>query len=205
LEQRVQAIRDRARLVKPSELTPDLVAALKLLHRSKAKRQTNKCFSCCTLRTPISNEAARLAAGLVVDVIASDDTVVPGQQFTLTLSVINGGPYNFENIKFTNDLPSGWKADFQSTNGSLKAGQRLNEIYKVTVASDAPYTQPYWLKQPRDGDRFVWPAGSPANMPFDPPTHSVHAAPISWELPSKCCSLRNTVTSIRCTANCART
>ena len=41
-------------------------------------------------------EALRLTAGLVIDVVASDE-VVPGRSSTLLVSVINGGRFNFPN------------------------------------------------------------------------------------------------------------
>jgi hypothetical protein len=43
------------------------------------------------------------------------------------------------------------------------------------VPAGADFTQPYWLKEPRKGDRFVWPQGSAASMPFDPPPLMTHA------------------------------
>ncbi|HVB37190.1 MAG TPA: NEW3 domain-containing protein, partial [Vicinamibacterales bacterium] len=41
--------------------------------------------------------------------------------------------------------------------------------FRLTVAADAPATEPYWLEQPRHGDIYTWPAGSPKGRPFAPP------------------------------------
>ena len=43
------------------------------------------------------------------------------------------------------------------------------DAFALTVPTGAAPTQPYWLRQPRDGRIFVWPAGAPKGMPFDPP------------------------------------
>src|SRR5206468_1359300 len=51
--------------------------------------------------------------------------------------------------------------------GSLEPGQRLDEKYKVKVSNSADFTQPYWLRQPRRGDRFVWPNVPAGTLPMD--------------------------------------
>jgi hypothetical protein len=79
----------------------------------------------------------------------------------------------------------------QRTTGSLQPGQKLDQVFSITVPANAEFTQPYWLKQPRQGDRFVWPEGSAANMPFDPPLLETRAeieyngATISMEQPAQ--------------------
>src|SRR5205807_2606199 len=51
--------------------------------------------------------------------------------------------------------------------GSLASGQRLDQKYKVKVAANADITQPYWLRQPRKGDRFLWPSVPAGTIPMD--------------------------------------
>src|SRR4030095_3024428 len=53
-------------------------------------------------------ETLRLAAGLVLDVLAEDQTVVPGQEFDVTVSIINGGPYTYSGASIKFDLPPSW-------------------------------------------------------------------------------------------------
>src|SRR6185295_17436236 len=60
--------------------------------------------------------------------------------------------------------------------GVVAPGQKYDQVYEVRVPANASFTQPYWLREPRKGDRFVWPAGSPASMPFDPPLLMTHAS-----------------------------
>ena len=169
LEQRINAIRAKVNVMRPAPIVPDLVDALKLFNAVKAKATNEHVQFLLNLKQADFHEAIRLAAGLVVDVMASDETVVPGQEFNLTVDVINGGPYDFASVSTSPELPPGWDAQIDGSTGSLAPGQKFQQRFKVKVGPSAHYTQPYWLEQPRVGDRFVWPQGAAANMPFDPP------------------------------------
>jgi LmbE family N-acetylglucosaminyl deacetylase len=169
LEQRVTAIRQKINLVRPADSVPDLAAALKDLQRIKAKAANEQARFLLEKKEDDFQDAVRLAAGLTVDVFVSDDTVVPGQEFNLTVSVTNGGPYTFPDLHSVTDLPAGWTATYDSSTGSLNPGQRLDQKYKVKVSDTAEFNQPYWLRQPRRGERFVWPATPPGTIPEDPP------------------------------------
>ncbi len=169
LQQRIDAVRQKANFARSADIVPDLATAIRLFRQIQSKATNEHVQFLLREKEPDFHEAARLAAGLVMDVIASDDTVVPGQEFNLTIAVVNGGPYDFSTVRTSTDFPPGWEANYQGSTGSLEAGQRFEQKFKVKVAADAPFTEPYWLQQPRQGDRFVWPAGSAADMPFDPP------------------------------------
>jgi LmbE family N-acetylglucosaminyl deacetylase len=175
LQTRIASIRQKVNLLHPAEIVPDLTASLQLLQRIRGKSTNEQVQFLLKQKEADFQEATRLAAGLVLDVIAADETVIPGQTFNLTVSVINGGPLTLPVPKIATDLPAGWTATAQRTTGSLQPGQKLDQVFSVTVPANADFTQPYWLKQPRQGDRFVWPQGSAANMPFDPPLLETHA------------------------------
>src|SRR5262249_23355025 len=110
LEQRITAIRQKVNLARPSDIVPDLAAALKDLQLMKAKSSNEHVRFLLEKKEDDFQEALQLAAGLVMDVLASDDTVVPGQEFNLTVSVTNGGPYSFRDLRALTDLPAGWDA-----------------------------------------------------------------------------------------------
>jgi LmbE family N-acetylglucosaminyl deacetylase len=204
LQQRITAIRQKANLSRPADLVPDLTAALKQFQQLRSRATNEHAKFLLQQKEPDFHEATRLAAGVVFDVLASDETVVPGQQFNVTASIINGGPLTFSNALVTFDLPPGWTATPQAATAAAAAaggrggrggdargapaaaaapgppgvvlpGQKYDQVYEVRVPANATFTQPYWLREPRKGDRFVWPAGSPANMPFDPPLLNTHA------------------------------
>jgi LmbE family N-acetylglucosaminyl deacetylase len=211
LEQGVTAIRQKASLGRSAELVPDLLSALGRLQQIRARTTNEHAAFLLQQKEPDFREAARLAAGLTLDVLASDETVVPGQQFNVTVSIINGGPYTYSGAAVNFDLPRGWEAVLQppqeagqrgargarggargdrgarggagavpavvtSEPGVVPPGQKVDQVYSIKVSADATFTEPYWLRQPRKGDRFVWPEGAPANMPFDPPLLMTHAS-----------------------------
>ena len=164
LAQRVSTIRQKVNLIRPADIVPDLAAALNDLDRIKAKTTNEHVRFLLDKKEDDFQEALRIAAGLTMDVLASDDTLFPGQEFNLTISVTNGGPYSFSELRALTDLPGGWEGVYDSSTGSLEPGQRLDQKYKVKVSGGAGFTQPYWLRQPRRGDRFVWPS-VPAGTP----------------------------------------
>jgi LmbE family N-acetylglucosaminyl deacetylase len=169
LQQLIDAIRQKATAMHSADIVPDLATAIRLFKQIQNKATNEHVQFLLREKEADFHEAAQLAAGLVLDVVASDETVVPGQEFNLTIAIVNGGPYNFSTVRTNTDFPPGWEASNQGSTGSLEAGQRFEQKFKVKVAPDATFTQPYWLQQPKQGDRFVWPAGSAVNMPFDPP------------------------------------
>ncbi len=169
LEQRVVSIRQKVNLARPSDIVADLAAALKELQRIKAKSSNEHVRFLLDKKEEDFQEALQLAAGLVMDVLVSDDTVVPGQEFDLTISVTNGGPYRFPDLHASTELPAGWNATYASSTGSLESGQRLDQKYKVKVSATADFSQPYWLREPRRGDRFVWPSSNAGSLPQDQP------------------------------------
>lgn len=167
LEQRITAIRQKVNLLQPSAIAPDLAAALKQLQSIRTKTSSEHVRFLLDRKESDFQEALRLSTGLVVEVLTSDDTVVPGQEFEMTVSAVNGGPYDFSRLRATTDLPPGWDATFESSKGDLRPGQRLDQKFKVKVASNAKFTQPYWLLEPRHGDRFVWPQVPGGALPTD--------------------------------------
>ena len=169
LQQQIDAIRQKASYTHSTDVFPDIAVAIRLFKQIQSKATHEHVQFLLRQKEPDFYEAARLAAGLVMDVVASDDTVIPGQNFDLSIVMVNGGPYNFPAVRTNTDFPPDWKADYQGSTGSLDAGQRFEQKFKVKVAPNVAFTQPYWLQQPRQADRFVWPAGSAVNMPFDPP------------------------------------
>ena len=86
LEQKVAAIRQKVNLVRPADIAPDLAAALKQLQRIRSRSKNEQVQFLLQNKEMDFQEALRLAAGLLVDVVASDESVVPGQEFDLTTS-----------------------------------------------------------------------------------------------------------------------
>src|SRR5262245_13351942 len=144
LDQRINTIRQKVNLLRPHEIVPDLTSALVALQQIKASTSNEHLQFLLDQKQSDFQDAIRLASGLVFDAIASDDTVVPGQEFNLTLSVTNGGPYAFGGFRAATILPPSWTMTLDGpATGSLQPGQRLDQKYKVKVSSAPDFTQPY--------------------------------------------------------------
>ena len=214
LEQRITAIRQKANLVRPSDVVSDLITAFKQLQQIRARTANEHSKFLLQQKEGDFQEAIRLSAGLVLDVLADDETVVPGQQFRATVSIVNGGPFTYSGASVNFDLPAGWEATLQPPQaegqgggrggrggaggqgggargggprggaastapvqpGVVSPGQKYDQVYMIKVPASASFTQPYWLRETRRGDRFVWPEGSAVNMPFDPALLMTHAS-----------------------------
>ena len=162
LEQKIAAIRQKVNLLRPADIAPDLAAALKQLQGIQSKTKNEQVQFLLQKKEQDFQEALRLAAGLVVDVIASDETVVPGQEFDLTVSVINGGPFNFAGIRVKSDLPPGWGVDsagfyrqpsVRPAIGSeiQSEGCRKHRLHSALLVAGATPRRPLRMAHDRDG------------------------------------------------------
>ena len=160
-------------------MVPVLGAALTLLERALAMLPADD--AAAALRFHLDAERAdvvtalRLAAGVVLDASTDDARVVPGQTFQLTLRLWNGGADTFEVRALEPTLPAGWHAEaLDPSPGSVASGQVATRRYRVRVAADAPPSEAFYLKEPRAGDLYAWPADAfVRGTPFGSP--AVHA------------------------------
>ena len=120
-------------------------------------------------------DALGRAAGVVVDPLAADDTVVQGDTLDVTVRTFltEGSPVRVSGATIA--APPGWTVG-PAQAAPEDAGQRgRREIpthtarFRVTVPANAPPTQPYFLEEPRRGDTYRWPDGAPKSLPFGPP------------------------------------
>src|SRR4029079_9338399 len=93
-----------------------------------------------------------------------------------------GPPIAVKEVKW--NLPAGWTAATAETpSGPGQPSFRretpaYSSFFNISIANDAEPTQPYWLREKRDGDFYHWNA-SEANraLPFqDPPSAAVTVA-----------------------------
>jgi LmbE family N-acetylglucosaminyl deacetylase len=147
----------------PGTLVPRLGAALAALDR--AATLARPLAAAAELRFRIAAERAeaiealRLASGITVDATADDARVVPGQEFTLTLRVWNGGATPLRVARLEPLLPDGWRATPSDSALTAVAPGALGERrFRVRVADNAQVDEPYFLRLPRQGDLYTWPA-----------------------------------------------
>lgn len=99
--------------------------------------------------------ALAAAAGVVVDAFAADDLVVPGQSLDLDVQVWNGGEQRVEVRRVTVRTPAGRET---VAAGALSPATLERYDVRVTVPLDAGPTRPYFLRSPRLGAVYGWPA-----------------------------------------------
>ena len=113
-------------------------------------------------------DALAQANGVIVDCIADDDTVTPGQTFGVTVAAYAG-----EGVKTLQvSLPSreGMSAAQHKQESSVTDGRAITQTeFKVTVGETAEPTAPYWLKHPRRGAMYSPGKGGTGIEPQAPP------------------------------------
>ena len=145
-----------------------LASALQALRTSGASTEPDGFRRAAELRD--AEDALARAAGLVLDGVADDARLVPGQTFTLDLSLWNGGREPVTVAELQPRLPVGWTAEAAAPlpSAPLEAGAILTRRFRVSIPADAAVTEPYFLRRPRQGDFYTWPANdSAASEPFD--------------------------------------
>lgn len=119
--------------------------------------------------------ALRLAAGLQLDAISDRETVVPGESFTAAVRVFYPANSSIAVSGVTVKTPIGWTAGAVEPAQPTQAQQFRREVpnfvstFSVKVTADALPTQPYWLKEGRRGDLFVWEPGPERALPIQLP------------------------------------
>ena len=98
-------------------------------------------------------------AGLLLDGIAADDRVIAGQGFVVAFPAENGGNAQ---LRLAADLlaPSAhWqRADSAPDVRTLPPGGTATFRFEATIDSSAGPSTPYFLRLPRAGDLYQWPA-----------------------------------------------
>jgi LmbE family N-acetylglucosaminyl deacetylase len=146
-----------------------LASALQALRTPGASRDPDAAFRRAAEQRDAEDALAR-AAGLVLDAVADDARLVPGQTFTLDLSLWNGGRERVTVAELQPRLPAGWTAEAAAPlpAAPLEAGAILTRRFRVSIPASAAPTEPYFLRRPREGDFYTWPASdSAASEPFD--------------------------------------
>jgi hypothetical protein len=126
------------------------------------------------------------AAGVVVDPLSDSETVTPGGVLTVSARTFLPYPGIVTITNTARRAPAGWRVapapPPANTNnqGGGPQGRREQPTaetrYAVTVAADASMTQPYFLREPRRGDMYQWPASGERTMPFSAPLLSVEVS-----------------------------
>ncbi|HVQ15218.1 MAG TPA: PIG-L family deacetylase, partial [Vicinamibacterales bacterium] len=123
------------------------------------------------------SEALAQAAGIVVDPLSDEETIVPGGAVDISVRTFleRTGLATLKNVAL--NAPPGWRVEpgqVAPPSGGGGGGFRRETptaatIYHVTAAADARFTEPYFLLKPRNGSLYDWPADAPQGLPFAGP------------------------------------
>ena len=122
--------------------------------------------------------ALQQASGTVVDAVANAETVAAGESVGSTVKVFLSHPSLVRLTDVTLKAPEGWRVERAPQSMTDTANQEADlppesadrtDAFRLTVASTAEPTQPYWLTTPRQGMLFSWPKQGPKGVPFAPP------------------------------------
>lgn len=147
----------------PEKSVPALAKAYELA--SRAQQRTDISAAAMMEFGYISgqlSEAILIASGIQIDALADRETVVLGETITVSAKafVPDGTPIKVSELKLW--VPEGWATksiEVPKTNTPAFVTREVADssaFYNVTLPSDWPLTQPYWLARPREGDLFRW-------------------------------------------------
>ena len=172
---RYQALVDSARaMLVPGDtrrIVPLLAAALTELRRAAPPDFLAE-------KEPVLEEALANAAGVVADAIADDGRVVPGQTLGVVAALwASGGETRLDSVAL--DAPASWAVRAEGSAPAPVAGGFFSaeasgiaaRRFSVTLADDAPLSEPYFLARPAVGALYDW-SGTPDSVKgeaFQPP------------------------------------
>ena len=166
---RYVALLDSARVrlnpSRPAAIVPLLVRALRELGRGTVGETDAE-------QRESLEHALAAAAGVAIDGFVDDGIVIPGERLEVEATVWNAGAggVTLDGIDVT--APPGWKVErLDAATSPVPPGALATRRFAVTVAPDAPRSQPYFLRHPLAGGLYDW-TGTPADwrgLPFEPP------------------------------------
>jgi LmbE family N-acetylglucosaminyl deacetylase len=181
-QQQVEAIRARFNPLDPRASAAGLLEAVSTLHVAfdslPATNGVADLSEDIVAEIAKVDEAAVTALGLVIDAVASDARVAPGQTVDVEITLWNGGAAPISVRDLTPDLlpDPRWSTDpvgdGPAEDPVVAPGALLTRRWRVQVPRDAALTEPYFLRQPREGDLYRWGPDEPGvriTEPFERP------------------------------------
>jgi hypothetical protein len=134
------------------------------------------------------NVAMNKALGLVMEVLVDPErpaegpgaffqpretfnVAIPGQKFSLTMSVVNRSPIKLDGAETIVIPPKGWGITAKPPEGVLPVNNaRLRAQFEVQVPENAEYTRPYWSRA-NELREHIYTINKPEylGLPFPPP------------------------------------
>lgn len=160
----VRSARDRMGL-DPEVVAPELMDALGHLRAARATAGDAADYDftfAIDEKIDVAQRAVTAATGVSFSVRSEDDLLVPGQTSHVVAQLWNGGRSVLSAPDTRLAIPTGWSArivesEGVTASGTVPPGELASWVYEVRVPDDADLSRLYYLRQPRDGARYVWP------------------------------------------------
>jgi LmbE family N-acetylglucosaminyl deacetylase len=120
-------------------------------------------------------KAIKLAAGIQIDALADKETIVQGEDFSVTVKVFFPNAENVKVKEINLNTPKDWqvtRAQFPQTETPNSFRREVgNEaaLFNVKPTSAARIGGIYWLDDERDGNMYHWNKDENQTLPFAPP------------------------------------
>lgn len=114
------------------------------------------------------NEAIALCAGLWLDANVADYSVLPGSSVEVAYTALNRSPFPMAIESLTLEGMGG-ETRTDAHHAALGPNQPVNAQLQYAVPADQPYSQPFWLRQPKKGDTYTISDQRMIGLPDDPP------------------------------------
>jgi hypothetical protein len=161
----------------PDKILPDLARTYAAIEREWATNSPSERRFLIIKKDEVLNAIQR-AAGLQIDALADSETITPGETIQIGAKVFT--PFSqMVKIKSVTLAAPGWAiapAAIPTTNNPAFVTREIgvaSAYFTATVPRDWQPTQPYWLREPRDGDMFRWTSARTPTWPFEPAPPSV--------------------------------
>ncbi|MFN0087910.1 MAG: PIG-L family deacetylase [Blastocatellia bacterium] len=99
------------------------------------------------------------------------NVTIPGQKFSVTMSVVNRSPVRPDRAETILAPPSGWRVEAKPPEGGLPVeNSRLRAQFDVEVPADAATTRPHWSRADEIREHvYRYDRAEYAGLPFPPP------------------------------------
>jgi len=114
------------------------------------------------------NEAIALCAGLWLDANADSYAVVPGATVEVAYTALNRSAFPMALDSLTLGGMGG-ESRTDAHHAALGPNQPVNAQLKYAVPANQPYSQPFWLREPKQGDTYTISDQRLVGLPDDPP------------------------------------
>ena len=114
------------------------------------------------------HEAIALCAGLWLDANAGNYAVVPGATVDVAYTALNRSAFPMALDSLTLEGMGG-ESRTDAHSAALGPNQPVNAQLKYAIPSDQPYSQPFWLRGPKQGDTYTISDQRMIGLPDDPP------------------------------------